>query len=339
MPEAITGRRFAFASAGPHFVSASVGENLVYGLKHRPLTDGEAADDHETSLRLWAAKESEISGNTTDSIDADWVDYAAAGVANRAELTAVEIRALGVAEMIGDVYEFGLRGTIDPRRARRRCRAYPHRPRQAARTPGRARLRRARRIVRCGDLQHQRVAGREPAVRHAGRRYLRSRASRRQQARAGGARRLRPDRRAAAGGLPGGAHHARAVLGHRARSRVLRAVQLHQGGRLSRLQGPDRPRRLGQPRRARGSRPHDVNVAAVQADPGASPTRHRRRRHAGARPRGARRLRPRFARRTSPAPSSSSTRGATTPPAHCRTTFCSASWSMVRRRRNRKSAG
>ena len=114
MPEAITGRRLAFASAGPHFVSASVGENLTYGLKHRPLTDGEAADDHEASLRRWAIKESEVSGNTTDSIDADWVDYASAGVANRAELTAAEIRALGVAEMIGDVYDFGLRGTIDP---------------------------------------------------------------------------------------------------------------------------------------------------------------------------------------------------------------------------------
>ena len=111
MPEAITGRRFAFAGANPHLISASIGENLTYGLKHRPLRAAEHDDESERRVDI---RESELSGNTTDDAAADWIDYQAAGVDGREALMAAAIRALGVAEMIGDVYGFGLRGTIDP---------------------------------------------------------------------------------------------------------------------------------------------------------------------------------------------------------------------------------
>jgi putative ABC transport system ATP-binding protein len=111
LPEAVTGHRMAFAGANPFFVSASVGDNLIYGLKHRPL--GEAEHDDEAD-RAWHLKEAELSGNSTNDIKADWIDYGAAGVDNREALMAEGIRALAVAEMITDVYDFGLRGTIDP---------------------------------------------------------------------------------------------------------------------------------------------------------------------------------------------------------------------------------
>jgi len=113
LPEALLGRRIAYVGAQTQLFSASIGDNLFYGLKHRPLIDveydGAAAAERERSM-----SESLASGNTTDDPDADWIDYAAAGVENREELGRAAIRALGVAEMVDDIYQLGLRGTIDP---------------------------------------------------------------------------------------------------------------------------------------------------------------------------------------------------------------------------------
>ena len=113
LPEALLGRRIAYVGAQTQLFSASIGDNLLYGLKHRPLKDveydGAAAAERERSM-----SESLASGNTTDDPDADWIDYAAAGVENREDLGRAAIRALGVAEMVDDIYQLGLRGTIDP---------------------------------------------------------------------------------------------------------------------------------------------------------------------------------------------------------------------------------
>ena len=111
LPESVTGRRIAFAGATPFFISASIDDNLVYGLKHRATRSDDGEADAE---RLEAIKENILAGNSTEDIFADWIDYEAAGVADRAALVTAEIRALGIAEMISDVYEFGLRGAIDP---------------------------------------------------------------------------------------------------------------------------------------------------------------------------------------------------------------------------------
>lgn len=113
LPESITGRKIAYAGASPFFASASISDNLIYGLKHRaaPLADADGQSDDES---LESLKENIAAGNSSDDIFANWIDYEAAGVADRAELTQMEIRALGIAEMTADVYEFGLRGVIDP---------------------------------------------------------------------------------------------------------------------------------------------------------------------------------------------------------------------------------
>ena len=113
LPEAVTGRRIAYVGANAHLFSASIGDNLLYGLKHRPTHDAQY-DDTTAASRRDALAESARAGNTTRDVLADWIDYAAAGVDSRPELTAAAIRALTVAEMVDDVYQFGLRGTIDP---------------------------------------------------------------------------------------------------------------------------------------------------------------------------------------------------------------------------------
>ncbi|MFQ5959117.1 MAG: ABC transporter transmembrane domain-containing protein [Alphaproteobacteria bacterium] len=113
LPEAITGRRISFVGANAHLFSASLGDNLLYGLKHRPLRELEQ-DPKAVALRHRRRVEAAASGNTTDSVSADWIDYVAVGAGSREEFTAATIHALRVAEMTDDVYELGLRGTLDP---------------------------------------------------------------------------------------------------------------------------------------------------------------------------------------------------------------------------------
>lgn len=113
LPESVTGRRIAYVSGAAHMLATSVRDNLYYSLKHRPLREPEL-DEHgkreHARVAFWAAQ----SGNSSHSIAADWIDYAAAGVSGPEEL---EKKALEVLELVGmedDVYHMGLRGRVDP---------------------------------------------------------------------------------------------------------------------------------------------------------------------------------------------------------------------------------
>jgi ABC-type multidrug transport system ATPase subunit len=113
VPEAVTGRRIAYVGASAQLFSASIGDNLFYGLKHRPTRDADY-DDDLAAARAEALAESARAGNTTRDVFADWIDYSAADVDSLPGLTEAAVRALSLAEMVDDVYLLGLRGTIDP---------------------------------------------------------------------------------------------------------------------------------------------------------------------------------------------------------------------------------
>jgi ABC-type multidrug transport system fused ATPase/permease subunit len=113
LPESVTGRRLSYVGPATFVFNTTLGDNLFYGLKHRPLRppayEGEAA-----KLRERFVREAEAAGNTPAPIEAGWVDYAAAG-ADDAE--SLRQRALDVLDKVGmteELYQFGLRGTIDP---------------------------------------------------------------------------------------------------------------------------------------------------------------------------------------------------------------------------------
>ena len=101
MHEAVTGRRLAYV--GPHafLFNATVRDNLLYGLMHE-LNPGGGPDP------AWAA-ESAASGNSTDDVDGDWIDHEALGGDPAVRLREV----LAMVELDADVFDFGLRGTID----------------------------------------------------------------------------------------------------------------------------------------------------------------------------------------------------------------------------------
>jgi putative ABC transport system ATP-binding protein len=112
LPSAVTGRRIAYVGANAYHFAGALRDNLLYGLKHRPLRP--AAEERALSAAELA--EARRAGNPDYDINADWVDYAAAGATGAEDITARLIEVLAAVELKSDVYRFGLTGTIDPAR-------------------------------------------------------------------------------------------------------------------------------------------------------------------------------------------------------------------------------
>jgi len=113
LPEAVTGSRLSAVGTEPFLFPASVRDNILYGLRHRPLhprTPDEATRRKHEMMRL----ESKRAGNPDLDIAADWTDYAAAGASSPQDITDRLIEVLRLVDLEDDSYGLGLRGTIDP---------------------------------------------------------------------------------------------------------------------------------------------------------------------------------------------------------------------------------
>lgn len=113
LPEPEIGRRVGYVGPAPSMQSTSVEENLIYGLKFAPVRDAEY-DSAAAAERQRDLAEALASGNLHDDFRADWVDFAAAGVEDRAALFDRIVHLFGIVELSDDIYRLGLRGTIDP---------------------------------------------------------------------------------------------------------------------------------------------------------------------------------------------------------------------------------
>jgi putative ABC transport system ATP-binding protein len=87
--------------------NGSVRESLLYPLSHHPSEEGRRIGDPE---RLHEAL---ASGNPTYDVDTDWVDYASAGVTDRASLDRRIIEMLRLTELNSDVFELGLKTRLE----------------------------------------------------------------------------------------------------------------------------------------------------------------------------------------------------------------------------------
>jgi len=112
LPSATTGRRIAYVGQNAYHFAGTLRDNLLYGLKHRPLRPA----DPKLALTPAELAEARRAGNPDLDISADWVDYAAAGASSSEDITARLIEILAVVELKSDAYRFGLTGTIDPAR-------------------------------------------------------------------------------------------------------------------------------------------------------------------------------------------------------------------------------
>ena len=115
-PEAVTGRALGYVGAPAYLFPLTVRDNIVYGLKHRPVIEANY-DDQVRQEREAQLREAMRTGNSTLDIQAEWIDYAAAGVADPEALDARIVELLAAVDLEETIFELGLRSAADMRRA------------------------------------------------------------------------------------------------------------------------------------------------------------------------------------------------------------------------------
>jgi putative ABC transport system ATP-binding protein len=115
LPDSIAGRRMSYASSDTPLFHGSIRDNLLYVLKHAPL-DPYTYPSDEQKHRQWEKHEAKRAGNPVLDIRADWIDYASAGATGPDDLFPIIIQLLGQTALLHDIYELGLRATVDPER-------------------------------------------------------------------------------------------------------------------------------------------------------------------------------------------------------------------------------
>ena len=113
MPTAVIGRRVGYVGPAPYLFAQSLGDNLVASLKHQPLREKQY-EGPRAKKRLSQLREARLSGNLDYDLEADWIDYEAAGVGDGASLSERVMEVLRLVDLDHDVYLLGLRGRIDP---------------------------------------------------------------------------------------------------------------------------------------------------------------------------------------------------------------------------------
>src|SRR5260370_16492262 len=113
LPLAVVGRRIGYVSATPYLFAGTLRDNLLLGLRHRPIRPAEypLAAGKRRSTQIHEARRS---GNIDLDINADWLDYDSAGVADREALSLRITEVLAALDFEETVYTLGLRRRIDP---------------------------------------------------------------------------------------------------------------------------------------------------------------------------------------------------------------------------------
>ncbi|MAI15592.1 MAG: multidrug transporter [Rhodospirillaceae bacterium] len=105
LPEAATGRYMGYIGPNAFVFNATLKENILLGVMHRPIsTGGELNED---------LKNAQLSGNSLDDLGAEWLDYNAMGVDSDEGLQKRLIELLQVVDLDGDVYSMGLRSALN----------------------------------------------------------------------------------------------------------------------------------------------------------------------------------------------------------------------------------
>ncbi len=111
-PEAVTGRAIAYVGSAAYLFPVSVRENLLYGLKHRPM--GEATyDSDERRTRDRQLQEAARAGNSVLDINAQWLDYASAGVVGPQDMEDRILQVLKTVDLEETLFEIGLKSAVN----------------------------------------------------------------------------------------------------------------------------------------------------------------------------------------------------------------------------------
>ena len=81
LPEAVTGAGIGYAGLESYIFSGTVEDNLLYGVKHAPVTNGKMINVEQFNYI-----EAVASGNSVHDVDADWINYESLGLSDETEL-------------------------------------------------------------------------------------------------------------------------------------------------------------------------------------------------------------------------------------------------------------
>ncbi len=112
VPEYVVGSRCGYVGHETYLFPQSVRDNLLFGLKHRPVAPA-TYDDALRSVRESFWRESERAGNPVLDPNADWIDYELAGATCAADLLPKIVHTLKQVDLDEDIYSLGLRGSIN----------------------------------------------------------------------------------------------------------------------------------------------------------------------------------------------------------------------------------
>ncbi|MBP1886731.1 ABC transporter ATP-binding protein [Sinorhizobium mexicanum] len=113
LPESLVGRRISYASSEVYIFHGSLGDNLLYGLKHAPLTEVVYEGD-KAAHRRWELLEAKLAGNPSLDVNSDWIDYGAAGATGPDDLFAKVREVLDTVLLTNDIMALAVRSTINP---------------------------------------------------------------------------------------------------------------------------------------------------------------------------------------------------------------------------------
>src|SRR6266404_5796973 len=111
IPESMFGSRTAYIGPETYLFPLSVRENLLFGLKQRPIRPA-PYDEEMLRIREDFWREASRAGNPALDPNADWIDYDLAGATGPADLLPCMVNALKQVELDEDIYSLGLRGTV-----------------------------------------------------------------------------------------------------------------------------------------------------------------------------------------------------------------------------------
>ncbi len=110
LSEAELGRSIARIGAATYLYNDTVGANIAYALRHRPI-DASANDDRERERRI---AEAIATGNSPYDIDSLWDDIDASGVGDTDDLRRRAVELLQRLGMDENLFDFGMNTQIDP---------------------------------------------------------------------------------------------------------------------------------------------------------------------------------------------------------------------------------
>ena len=113
LPESTVGRRIGYVGPSTTLFSASLFDNLLYGLRQAPQTPRDIPDAMKIAIAR-RRRESELTGNSPDDVEDDWVNLSQADVDGPDGLIGAVRHALAVTDLEDDVYNMGLRRQLDP---------------------------------------------------------------------------------------------------------------------------------------------------------------------------------------------------------------------------------